>query len=78
VAIWPDLDAGIEELHRVVRPGGTLALAWHGGTAPNRIARSLRLPPEKLDRIEQVLDEHFIKVYRQQLASLDVFTATRS
>jgi ubiquinone/menaquinone biosynthesis C-methylase UbiE len=78
VAIWPDLDAGIEELHRVLRPGGTLVLAWHGGTAPNRIARGLRLPPDKLDRIERSLNDSFLRVYRQQLAGLDVFTATRA
>ncbi len=36
VAIWPDLEAAVGELHRVVRPGGTVVIAWHGGTAPSR------------------------------------------
>ncbi len=77
VAIWPDLEAAVGELHRVVRPGGTVVIAWHGGTTPSRIARSLRLPEDELGRIEQVLRDRFAEVGRRQLPSLDVFTATR-
>src|SRR5829696_3409290 len=77
VAIWPDLDAAVAELHRVVRPGGTVVIAWHGGARPSRIARSLRLPEHELDRIEQVLRGRFGEVGRRRLTSLDVFTATR-
>jgi ubiquinone/menaquinone biosynthesis C-methylase UbiE len=78
VAIWPDLEAAVSELHRVVRPGGTVVIAWHGGTTPSRIARSLRLPEDELGRIERVLRDRFGQVTRKQLASLDVFTAVRS
>jgi SAM-dependent methyltransferase len=78
VAIWPDLDAAVEELHRVVRPGGTVVIAWHGGTEPSRIVRSLRLPQDLLRHIEQVLRNRFDEVGRTQLARLDVFTAVRS
>lgn len=55
MAIWPDLEGGIVELHRVVRPGGTIMLAWHGGTAPSRIVRRLMLPADQLDGIEKAL-----------------------
>jgi hypothetical protein len=68
----------VAELHRVVRPGGTVVIAWHGGTTPSRIARSLRLPEDQLGRIEQMLRDRFGQVTRKQLASLDVFTAVRS
>ena len=78
VAIWPDLDAGVAELHRVVRPGGAVVIAWHGGTSPNRIAKSLSLPDGELGRIERVLRDRFGDVSRQQVASLDVFKAVRS
>lgn len=77
VAIWPDLEAAVGELHRVVRPGGTAVIAWHGGTAPSRIARSLRLPEDQLGHIEKVLRDRFGQVSREQLASLDVFIAVR-
>jgi ubiquinone/menaquinone biosynthesis C-methylase UbiE len=77
VAIWPDLEAAVGELHRIVRQGGSVVIAWHGGTTPSRIARSLRLPEDELGRIEQVLRDHFGQVARRQLAMLDVFTATR-
>jgi ubiquinone/menaquinone biosynthesis C-methylase UbiE len=78
VAIWPDLDAGIAGLHRVVRPGGTVVIAWHGGTRPSRVANALRLPEEELVRIERALRNRFSAVTRSPLATLDVFTAVRS
>jgi ubiquinone/menaquinone biosynthesis C-methylase UbiE len=78
VAIWPDLEAAVDELHRVLRPGGIVVIAWHGGTSPSRIARSLRLSEGELGHIEHVLRDRFGEVSRKQLASLDVFTAVRS
>jgi SAM-dependent methyltransferase len=78
VAIWPDLEAAVGELHRVVRPGGTVVIAWHGGTKPSRVVKSMRLPEDDLRRIERLLGDRFADVSRGQLATLDVFTAVRS
>jgi ubiquinone/menaquinone biosynthesis C-methylase UbiE len=78
VAIWPDLVAAVGELHQVVRPGGTVVIAWHGGTTPNRVVRAMRLPEDELRRIERVLRDPFADVSCSQLATLDVFTAVRS
>jgi SAM-dependent methyltransferase len=77
VAIWPDLEAAISELSRVVRAGGTVVIAWHGGTRPSRIAKSMRLPEDHLGHIEQVLRDRIGEVTRTQLACLDVFKAVR-
>jgi ubiquinone/menaquinone biosynthesis C-methylase UbiE len=78
VAIWPDLDAGIAELHRIVRPGGAVVIAWHGGTNPSRVVKSLSLPEDELSRIERALRDRFGGVTRHQVSSLEVFKAVRS
>jgi hypothetical protein len=75
--MWPDLEAGVAELLRVVRPKGTVAIAWHGGTTPNRVVRSLSLPEDELSRIERALRDRFGDVTRDQLSRLEVVKAVR-
>jgi SAM-dependent methyltransferase len=77
VAIWPDLEAAVGELHRIVRPGGTVVIAWHGGTKPSRVVKAMSLPEDGLRRIEHALQDRFADVSRSQLTSLDVFKAVR-
>jgi SAM-dependent methyltransferase len=75
VAIWPDLDAGIAELRRVLRPSGRLVVSWHGGEQPARAARRLLLPDETLQRIEDALRPRFSEVRRTQTRRCTVFDA---
>jgi ubiquinone/menaquinone biosynthesis C-methylase UbiE len=77
VAIWPDLEAGLRELHRVVCPQGTVLISWHGGTNPTRMARRLVLPEDKLERIRAGLAELFTSVDRHELTTQTAFLATR-
>jgi SAM-dependent methyltransferase len=77
VAFWPDLDAGVRELARVVRPGGIAVIAWHGGEARSRIARANRLPEDKLDRIRDALEATFDTVERFERTNTVVFKAKR-
>jgi SAM-dependent methyltransferase len=75
VAIWPDLDAGVAELRRVLRPDGRLVLSWHGGERPTRVGRSLLLREEQLHRIEDALRARFRDVRRTLTRRCTVFEA---
>jgi ubiquinone/menaquinone biosynthesis C-methylase UbiE len=50
---WPDFDAGLRELHRVLRRGGELFLAFHAGENLE-VARALPADVYKLQTTEQV------------------------
>lgn len=77
VAIWPDLDAGLDELVRVLRPGGHALLSWHGGSAPSRSGAAMQLTTGQLDRLDRALSARFAHVGRELTPRCTVFTAYR-
>jgi SAM-dependent methyltransferase len=77
IVMWPDLGAGLDEICRVLCPGGRAVIAWHGGRNPTRMARHLVLGEEVLARIEVALHERFDDVQRHELRLLTAFTGTR-
>ncbi len=78
VPMWSDLEAGFTELHRVLKPGGRLVVAWHGGRQPSRVAKGLALPDDVLDRIVGAMRDVFGDGERQRLDHVEVFRATRT
>ena len=77
VPMWSDLDGGFAELRRVLRPGGRLVVAWHGGETPTGMARRLALPDEVLDRILDRLRHVFGSGERRTLRHVELLQATR-
>ena len=64
VALWPELERGLDELARVLAVGGRVVLAWHGGRGTTRLSRTLRLPDDKLERLEAAMRRRFDSVER--------------
>jgi ubiquinone/menaquinone biosynthesis C-methylase UbiE len=75
-AVWPDLPGGLAQAHRVLRPGGTLLIAWHSSTAPSRLRRTLARPETWWQELVVAVGEEFGNVQRHDLRHLTICTAT--
>ena len=76
-AMWPDLPAAVAEAHRVLRPGGSLLLAWHAATAPNRLRRRLARPESWWTTVIDVVRHEFGQAHRHDLRYTTACAATR-
>jgi ubiquinone/menaquinone biosynthesis C-methylase UbiE len=74
-AIWPDLAGAVAEAHRMLRPGGTLLLAWHSSASPQFVQRRLARSDEWWRRLVEILRHEFGNARRQELTHTTVGTA---
>ena len=77
VPIWPDVGAGLQEAHRVLRDGGVLAVAWHGARSPRFVQRKLALPESKLATLHDQVRAQFGDVEHRRLRYSELFVARR-
>ncbi|QBI53714.1 class I SAM-dependent methyltransferase [Streptomonospora litoralis] len=71
VGLWPSLDDGLAELHRVLRPGGRAVLSWH--LRPTRFA----LTPVECAQLIAALRWRFGTAQRRDLYCSVLFEAAK-
>lgn len=76
VALWPDRPVGLAEAHRVLRPGGTLLLAWHSSAAPSPVRRAMAKPDPWWEALLAEVRAEFGNAERHDLRHLTACTAT--
>jgi SAM-dependent methyltransferase len=77
VALWPELEPGLDEILRVTAKQGRVVLVWHGGQARTRLARRLRLPLDKLNRVRGALAARFDGLEEHDLRKVVLFRRRR-
>jgi SAM-dependent methyltransferase len=72
--MWPDLDAALAEIRRVLHPKGHVFIAWHGGTRPVGHQKKLVLSPKRLSEIDTLVSDHFPSAQRWTLHHSELWT----
>lgn len=75
-AMWPDLRAALVDARRVLRPGGTLLIAWHSARSPRRIQRTLAQPEAWWDETVAAVQQVLGNVELHELTYTTACTAT--
>jgi ubiquinone/menaquinone biosynthesis C-methylase UbiE len=75
-AFWPDLAAALLDVRRVLRPGGSLLIAWHAAGSPRRIQRTLAQPEAWWDETMAAVRRVFGNAERRDLTCTTACTAT--
>jgi ubiquinone/menaquinone biosynthesis C-methylase UbiE len=73
IPMWPDLDAGLAEIRRVLQPAGVAMIAWHGGHDPRGHQRRLVLGPERKAVYESAMQRVFPVMTARTLQHSDVW-----
>ncbi len=77
VAMWPNPDAALAEIRRVLRPGGQVVLSWHSPTSPSPSMRRLALSADAVNDLKAALSSTFDQVRQHDLVHSTAWTARR-
>jgi ubiquinone/menaquinone biosynthesis C-methylase UbiE len=77
VETWPDVEAGLAEMHRVLDDGGTALVAWHSPSSPRRSQRALALSDARVDELGAQMADVFGDARADDLGHVVALTAQR-
>lgn len=77
VAMWPNPNAALAEIRRVLRPGGQVVLSWHSPTSPSPSMRRLALSADAVEDLRAALSSSFDQVSQHDLVHSTAWTARR-
>jgi ubiquinone/menaquinone biosynthesis C-methylase UbiE len=72
---WPDPHVALVDARRVVRPGGSVLIAWHSAASPRRVQRAIAAPQQWWDETVSNVQRVFGNAERHDLTYTSACTA---